>query len=831
MRAGALLGDLRQDLRHAARTLSEQRVFGGAALLILALGIGANSAMFALVDAILLRPLPFPAPGSLAMIWESTAEAPRDRVSPLNLRDWRERSRTFETMAGYIPNVGGMVMAGADGSAETVPRQWVSSGVFDVLGVRPVVGRTFRPEDDRRGTGVVVLAEDFWRTRFAADPGIVGRDLRLDGEPFTVVGVVPREAQLIGRSSLWALAADAFPATGGAPEMRGAHFARAIGRLRPGVALPAAAGDLAGVAAALAREHPATNRGRGVTVEPLHDAVVGRELRLTSILFLGVVGLVLLLCSANVANLLLTRATVRRRELALRSALGASRSRLVRQLLTESLLLAVAGGALGVVVGRAILAVAPSFVPPDLLPAGVALAFDARVLAFCAATALAVGFLFGLAPAWQATDLTLAPALAAGSRIVAGRAGRAGRGGRGGRTRGGLVVGQVATAVVLLFAAGLLLRTLANLATVDRGYRAESVLTMTVDALDDRHDGEDGLLRFYEAIEREVRSLSGVGGVAWASTLPMGTSYEGQSYFEIVGDPPVEESRRPAADYQVVSAAYFATLDLPVVQGRGFDARDRRDGVQVCLVNEAFVRGHLRGRSPLGARIAIRPTGAPEAAPVVREIVGVARQVKGRPDETEDLLQIYVPLTQDTPGDIFLVVRPESGPAGVLARPVQAAIGGVDREQLAGVRNVMTLSDVAAEATARHRFRAALVVTFAVLALALSMAGVFGVLAYTVEQRVRDFGVRRALGATTGDVLRLVAGSAARLVATGMVLGLGLALALGRLLGTLLFGVQTLDVPTFAAVAVVLALTAAVAIAEPALRAARVDPAEALRAE
>ncbi len=826
-RASALLDDLRQDLRHAARTLSEQRVFGGAAILILALGIGANSAMFALVDAILLRPLPFPDPGRLAMIWESTAESPRDRVSPLNLRDWSEQNHTFEKMAGYIPNVGGMVMAGADGTAETVPRQWVSSGVFEVLGIRAVVGRTFRPEDDRRGTGVVVLAEDFWRTRFAADPGVVGRELRLDGEPFTVVGVVPREAQLIGRSSLWALAADAFPAVGAAaePEMRGAHFAQAIGRLRPGVALPAAAGDLAGVAAALAREHPATNRGRGVAVEPLHDAVVGRELRLTSLLFLGVVGFVLLLCSANIANLLLTRATVRRREFALRSALGAGRSRLVRQLLTESLLLAVAGGALGVVVGRAILAVAPSFVPADLLPAGVTLAFDARVLAFCAATALAVGILFGLAPAWQATDLTLSRALAAGSRIVAGRAGR------GGRTRGWLVVGQVATAVVLLFAAGLLLRTLANVETVDRGYRAESILTMTVDALDDQHGDEDGLLRFYDAIEREVRSLPGVSGVGWATTLPMGRSYEGQSFFEIVGDPPVEESQRPAADYQVVSATYFATVDLPIVQGRGFDARDRRDGVQVCLVNEAFVRGHLRGRSPLGMRVAIRPTGAPEAAPIIREIVGVARQVKGRPDETEALLQIYVPLTQNTPGDVFLVVRPESGPADVLTRPVQAAIGAVDREQLTSVRNVMTLSDVAAEATSRHRFRAALVVTFAVLALALSMTGVFGVLAYTVEQRVRDFGVRRALGATTGDVLRLVAGSAARLVATGLVLGLGLALALGRLLGTLLFGVQPLDLPTFAGVAAVLALTAAVAILEPALRAARVDPAEALRAE
>jgi putative ABC transport system permease protein len=819
--ASRLLHDLGQDLRYAARTLSRQRVFGAAAVLMLALGIGANSAMFALVDAILLRPLPFPEPDRLVMVWERTEGAFQALVSPANIADWNERSVTFDRIAGFVPNIGGMVMANDDGSAETVPRQWVSSGVFAVLGVTPIVGRTFLPSDDSERASVVVLSESFWRTRFDADPGLVGRQLRLDGDVFTVVGVVPDEAQVIGRTGMWALSTNRFPPSP-PPGLRGAHYVHAIGRLKGAVALEAASGDMTAVAAGLAREFPATNTGIGVTLEPMHEAVVGRELRLTSILFLGVVGLVLLLCCANIANLLLTRATVRRRELAVRAAIGADRLRVIRQLVTESLLLSAIGGLLGAGVGAAILLVAPSLVPPELLPAAVTLSFDGRVLAFCAVTVLGVGILFGLAPAWQATSMPLAQAIAAEGRMTSAR---------GGRTRAGLVVAQVTTAVVLLFGAGLLLRTLMNLAAVDRGYRADSVLTMIIDAVDSRYGGEAGLLRFYEAIEREIRARPGVRDVAWATTLPMGRSYQGRFSFEVVGDALVEESQRPAADYQIVSPAYFETLDLPVVAGRPFDERDSRDTASVCMVNEAFVRRHLQGRSPMGTRVAMRAAGAPQAKPVIREIVGVVRQVKDRPDETEDFLQIYVPLAQHTPGDIFLLVRPESGSADVLAHPVQAAIGQVDKEQITSVRAITTLERIASDATARHRFRAVLVMTFAALALVLAMVGVFGVLAYSVEQRVRDFGVRRALGATTGDVLRAVAGSAVRLVAAGVVIGLAMSMAASRLLVTLLFEVRPLDVLTFAAVAAVVALTAALAIFGPSWRAIRIDPVTALRAE
>jgi putative ABC transport system permease protein len=818
MRLTQWLDELRDDVKFAVRQLRRAPAFACIAAITLALGIGANSAIFALVDATLLRPLPFPDPDRLVMIWERTDASQRDGVSPLNLADWNQRTRTFERIGGFVPGVGGMVMAGADGSAETVPRQWVTAGVFDALGVKAIVGRTFLPSDDKRRANVVVLSEAFWRTRFNADRTVVGRDIRLDGSLYTVVGVVPNESELIGRSSIWAMVS----MYGAPPQARGAHMLHAIGRMRPGATLDAADTDLAAVAAGLAREFPKTNKGRGVTLEPMHEAVIGSDLRFTSLLFLGVVGFVLLICCANVANLLLARATVRTRELAIRSALGAGRRRVVRQLLTESLVLSTIGGALGAVFGAAIVSVAPTVIPQELLPGAVTLAFDLRVIGFCAGTALLVGLLFGLAPAWQATELSSSQVMASDSRTVSGR---------GGTFRSLLVIAEVATAVLLLFGAGLLLRTLLAVEGVDRGYRAKSVLTMMVDPLGRRYPTDAALLQFFEAIEREVTTLPGVRSMAWTSTLPLGPSDGGERSFEIAGGPAVDARQRPVADYEIVSPAYFRTLDLPVVAGRGFTDQDRADSVAVCMVNEAFVRRHLRGRSPIGQRIALRPPESPDTMPVVTEIVGVAAQVKARPDEIHDVVQIYVPMAQNPIDDIYLVIQPASGRGDALAPSVRAAIGRVDKEQLVSVRDIMTLDDVAWDATARHRFRAVMVMAFAGLALLLAMVGVFGILAYSVQQRVRDFAVRRALGATTSDVLRMVVTSAARVIASGVAIGLALSALLSRLLATLLFGVEPLDLTTFACVTIVLILTTMLAIAGPAWRAARIDPAAALRSE
>ncbi|RPJ79642.1 MAG: FtsX-like permease family protein, partial [Acidobacteria bacterium] len=539
-------------MKLAIRQLRSSPAFAFIAAITLALGIGANSAIFALVDAVLLRPLPFPEPERLVMVWERSSTSLRGEVAPLNLLDWNQRSRTVERMAGFVPNVGGMVMNAADGTSETVPRQWVTAGIFDALGVRPVLGRTFLPSDDSRRSNVVVLSEAFWRTRFNADRGVVGRDIRLDGSLYTVVGVVPNESRLIGRSSIWAMV----PIQGAPAAARTAYFLQVIGRLKAGVSLEAAGADMAGVARGLAQEFPATNKGRGVTFEPLHDAVIGRELRLTSMLFLGVVGFVLLICCANVANLLLTRASVRTRELAIRSALGAGRRRVIRQLLTESLVLSAIGAVLGLGVGAAILKIAPSLIPEGLLPGAVTLNFDWRVTAFCVMAALFVGLLFGLAPAWQATDFSSHVVIASGGRTVTGR---------GGTVRSLLVVGEVATAVVLLFGAGLLLRTLLVVDSVDRGYRAERVLTMMVDPLGSRYPTPASLVHFFEAIEGEIRALPGVRSVAWASTLPLGSSDAGKMPFEIEGDPPAggeptyDGSPSADGDYQVVSPTYFQT--------------------------------------------------------------------------------------------------------------------------------------------------------------------------------------------------------------------------------------------------------------------------------
>jgi len=816
MRLTQWFDDFRTDASFALRQLRGAPAFTIIAALTLALGIGANGAIFALVDAALLRPLQLAEPDRLVEVWERAPSSARTPTAPANVADWRERAGAFEAFGGYVDGVGAMVMGGVGSTAESVSRQWVTSGFFDVLGVPAIAGRTFKPSDDDPGgqSRAVVLNESFWRGRFNADPTVIGRKIRFDGQPYTVVGVVPRSFQAFGRTSMWALVSP--PRI---PQMRTAYFVQTIGRMKRGVSIDAASEELSRIAGQLARELPQTNAGRGVIVEPIRVALVGSEVRLTAMLFLGVVGLVLLICCANVANLLLARATVRSRELAIRTALGAGRRRVLRQLLTESVILSAIGGLLGAGIGALILEVAPLVMPEGLLPSAVTLEFDSRVALFCALAAIGVGLVFGLAPAWQATSMTSSFAMASDSR---------GTTGRGGRLRTLLVAAEVATAVLLLVGAGLLLRTLLALEHVDRGYRADRVLTMMVDPLASEYQEPGSLQRFFDNIEREARKDPAVRSVAWASTLPLGTSEVGDLPFEVVGDPPVNPRQRPTADYQIVSPGYFQTVDLPIVAGRAFDDRDTATSTRICIVNEAFVRRFLRGRNPIGVRVLFQ-AGSENAQ--IRQIVGVARQVKARPDETEDLLQTYVPITQDAIDDIFLLARPAAGPAEALAPSIRAAIGRVDTAQLVNVADVMTLDDVARAATSRHRFRAVAVVTFAGLALVLAMVGVFGVMAYSIQQRVREFGVRMALGATRADMLRLVLGSAAGVVAAGTAVGLVLASFLSRLLGTMLFGVQPLDLPTFAAVIAVLALTAASSTAIPAWRATRINPAAIMKGD
>jgi putative ABC transport system permease protein len=481
------------------------------------------------------------------------------------------------------------------------------------------------------------------------------------------------------------------------------------------------------------------------------------------------------------------------------------------------------GGAIGVAIGAAILRVAPVIIPEGLLPGTVALAFDGRIVAFCALSSLIVGGLFGVAPAWQATSFSSPDVMASDTRTTTGG---------GGKLRNLLVMGEVATAVLLLFGAGLLLRTLIAVESYDRGYRADGVLTLMLDPLGSTYPTPEKLQQFYDQVEAEVRTVPGVQDVAYSSALPMGTSMYGDFAltYQIVGDPPVPESQRPVTNYQVVSPSYFSAVDLPIVAGRAFDQRDRRDSPKVCIVNEAFAKT-LGGRNPIGMQVAFKVVDSPSDEPNVGEIVGVAKQVKGRPDESSDFVQIYVPMAHDLLDDTFLMVRAKNGRAEALTSGVRAAISRVDRDRLVNVQDITTLDDIAWSATGRHRFRAVMVTAFAALAVTLAMVGVFGILAYSVQQRVRDFGVRRALGATTNDVLALVLRDALRVIAIGAGIGLLLAAESGRLMSSLLFGVQPLDLTTFALVTIVLGVTTAMSIVGPALRATRIDPAVALRSK
>ena len=805
------LEEVRDDVKFAIRQLKGSPAFTIVAVVTLALGIGTNSAMFALADAALLRPLPFSEPNRLVMLWERRGNASNIPVNPLDFVDWTQRNRTFMALAAVVQSGAG-AMTGADGTPEPVTAQAVTPRFFEVFGLTPIAGRVFVAGDEG-AQDVVVLGERFWRRRFGANRELVGQTIRLGGRPFTVVGIVPDSPFVIpGFSSvpsdLWTVLNT--PRERSASQ-RYAHYFRVVGRMAPGVSIDAARADMTAVAAGIASETPSTNAGHGVAIVPLRDSLVPGELRLTSMLLLGVVGFVLLLCCANVANLLLARATGRAREWAIRTALGAGRHRIVRQLITESLVLASLGAVLGAAIGGALLQATAATVPPGLLPAVVPLAFDGRVLMFCAIAAVVVAIAFSLVPARHATRDGLA------------RSGDGRTATPGGRLQHLLAGAEVAVAVLLLCGAGLFVRTLLALEDVDSGARARNVLTMIVPTR--MSNDAEYLRRHYEAVEREVSNVPGVRRVAWGSALPFSGRWYEQS-FHIDGEAPGPQATRAGAAYQMVSHSYFDTLDIPILAGRAFDERDRPGAVEVCIVDEVFVQRYLQGRDPLRTRIVVN---AMPSRPVIREIVGVVRHVKERPEETDEAPAIYVPLSQNPWWSASLLVEPHEGPAAALTPAIRAAVARVDRDR--AVTQIRTLDAIAATATARPRFRAVLVGAFASLALLLAVVGVFGVLAYSVEQRRRELGIRLALGAGTVGILKLVMGRAGRLIAAGAVVGFIAAVGVGRLISSFLFGVEPLDLWAFGSAALLLMLTAAIAAAVPAVRATRVDPVVALRAD
>jgi putative ABC transport system permease protein len=798
-----------RDIRHGGRLLARAPGFTALAVTVLALGIGAAVTMFTVIDAVLFRPLPFPASERLVQLWEAAPDEPRNHVSPLNFVDWSEQAHAFAAMAAVAG--ANPTLTGGGGGAERIAGQAVTTAFFDVLRVRPIAGRTF-VSDDTRIRNVTVISERFWRSRFGADPRLVGRSITLDGEPVVVVGIVPAEFQLLFESDLWV---PFVPRR--APEERTMHYLQVIGRLKSGATIDDARADMAVVAGNIARISPATNKGWGITIDPLREALVGPELKTTTLVLGGIVTFVLLMACANVANLLLVRGVGRTREIAVRSALGGSRSRIARQLLTEHLLLASLGGAAGMLLGWAGVVVAPWVMPPGTLPESVRLAFDSRVLLASVVLILGTSVLFGLAPAMLAASIPLTAAITSSSRTATHAAGGAKR---------VLTIAEVAGAVLLVTASLLLLRTLYSLTHVDAGYRAPRVLTANLVLPFNRYDQQTAL-QFYDRAEVELSAIPGVSVAAIGTTLPLNGFTIGQG-FEIVGDPAPDPANQPTAHYQMVTPGYFRALGIPLVRGRGFTARDRAESPQICIVNEELVRRYFRDRDPLGVTLVVYGMGPHGPTPVQRQIVGVVRQVKLEAGETENALEIYVPVAQNAWYWSTLAVQTAGEPL-LYVNAVTRAIARIDKDlPLARIR---TMGEVEREATARPRFRAELVTVFAAVAVVLAAVGIGGVLSFTVHQRTRELGVRVALGARTADILRVVLADGARMTAAGIAIGVVGAAALSRLLEALLFGVTPLDTATFMTAPLILAMTALAASVVPALRASRVDAAVALRQE
>lgn len=778
---------------------------------VLALGIGAMSAIFSVVDAVLIRPLPFNEPSKLVMLWENAPGNPRNRVSPLNFLDWHDQNRVFSALAAVS---GGSLTLQTKSGPEQLPGQSVTSEFFQLLEVRPIIGRTFAADEDRARADVVMISEGLWRSRFASDPRVVGSTLTLNGKPWLVIGVVPERFEILWRSELWTLFT-----VKRSPEQRRMHYMQVLGRLRSDVSLEEARAGMTLIAKDLARISPETNKGWGVTIDPLRAVLVTHDLRVTTLVLAAVVAFVLLMACANVANLMLARSASRTREMAVRAALGASNPRLVRQLLTESVLLSAIGGLCGLLLAWAFIELAPAIIPPGTLPVGMPLTLDARVTTFAVIATLLTGLLFGLAPAWQVSRGSLTRALQTSGRSATS-----------GNTTllSAIAAAQIAVGVMIVAGALLLVRTLERLSQVDPGFHADRVLTMHVSLPLSRYTTPDKTLVFYQNVERELARLPGVRAAAFGGSLPLQGWDIGQG-FEVVGEPPRSEAESPAAHYQIVGPRYFETLGIPLRLGRVFDERDTAAGPQVAIVNDEFVRQYMHGRPAVGVHLRVQAMDPGGPKPIEREIVGVIEQVKVEGlGERQNDVEIYVPITQNPWYWASLAVRTSGDPTAMLPL-VKVVIAKFDN-QLA-VTHVRTMEQVAHESISEPRFRARLLGAFATLALVLSAIGVFGVLAFSVAQRMREFGVRMALGAQTSDVLGLVLRRSARIAVVGIAAGVLGAVMLARSLSALLFGVLPLDPVTFVSAPALLALVAFAASGIPAMRAARTDPAVVLRQE
>ena len=796
-----------QDLRYAARLLRKSPTFTLVSTLTLALGIGATTAIFSVVDAVMLRPLPYADSDRLVRIWES--DLPRGRpefsVSQPNFLDFRARNQTFERVAAS--NGATMTLTTADGVEPLVARR-VSIDFLPALGATPALGRNFLADEDRPGgnTRVVVVTHGFWQRRLGADPGAVGKTVSLNGASYSIVGVLPP-------SFAWAVPnLDLFlPLAADPAQNRGDHQLLAIGKLKPGVSLQQANADLQAIAAQLSAQYPESNGGWSVLLRSFYDWLVPVETRRMLVIFLAAVGFVLLIAAGNVANLLLARAAARQKEMSIRVALGAGRRRVLSQLLVESMVLALIGGAAGCALAVGVTTALKGIASDAIVPRLDEVVINLRVLSFATLVSVMTGLLFGIAPALQASRPNMNESLKDAGRTGTGGAGRQ-------RLRDGLVIAEVALSVALLVGAGLLMRSMLALQTVNPGFDPRNLLTLQVNVSGPSYQPAPARRAFYRDALAKIAALPGVASASVASMVPMGG---GNTSIEVVieGRPEDASGMKPSADWRVVDAGYFKTLGVSL-RGRDFDDRDGA-GFASVIISEEMARRYWPGVDPIGRSFHWHSATGPRLT-----VVGVAGDVRQLSLERDPAPVIYLSSMPFNP--MILVIRTATDPASHVAA-VRAAVRSVDPR--VPISNVRTADEILATSVGPRRFTMFLLGSFAAVALILACVGLFGVMSYLVSQRTHDIGVRLALGAVPGDIFRHVIGRGMALAGSGAAIGLAAAFWLSRSLEALLFQVRPTDLLTFATVVIVLMAVALIACAVPARRATRVDPVIALRYE
>jgi putative ABC transport system permease protein len=809
------MDDVLQDIRYGLRLCLRTPGFTMIAVFALALGIGANAAIFTIVNAVLLEPLPFRDPGRLVVMWETNVRRPgrANVLAPANFIRWRERATAFERMAPFYDYRINLTGAGAP---EEIVGMDVTPDFFPTLGVAPLVGRAFADDEGPEGhNAVAVLSYGLWQRRFAGDAAVVGRTIQLNSRTITVVGVMPADMRLfLSRGSLAAKAADLwmpFAFTEAHRTPRGRYMS-AIARLAPGVGLAGAQAQMDTIAGGLTREFPQFDTGWGALLVPMHREISG-DLRPALLVLTGAVAFVLLIACANVANLLLARGATRQREMAIRTALGASRIRVIRQLLTESLVLCVLGGGLGLLVAQWGLALLLAISPVSLADLGpVHLSYP--VLAFTAAVSIATAVICGFAPAFEGSRGDVQEALKDGARQVGASV-------RHRRIRQAFVVGEIALAVVLLVGAGLLMRSFGSLRGVNPGFDARHVLTARVTVPTRRYDTDAKRIDFFATLTARLAAIPGVESAGAVSYLPLAGAGAGTG-FTILGQPAPLPGQTPITDVSVCDDGYFSALKIPVLRGRTFTAREMREKSNVVIVNEALAKHYFPNEDPIGKSLVI----AMSLPNVPTEIVGVVGNIRFSDLTTEVRPMTFWPHPQLAYSAMTLTLRTASDPAA-FAPLVEREVRAMDKDQ--PVADIRTMDQWVSRSLSQAKFSSTLLGIFAGLALALAAIGIYGVMSYSVSQRTPEIGIRLALGAEARDILRMVVGGAARLAAAGLAIGVLLSLALSRTLASLLYETAGTDPLTFTAVIAVLGAVAIAASYVPARRASRIPPVEALR--